>query len=78
MHENNPNAREALKTQIEQNSLVDIWRELHAEESTFTWHKFNENKQSRLDYFLVSASLRPFVVKADIIPGGASLNVVRS
>ena len=72
IHDNNPNAREALKAKIEQNNMFDIWRELHTDESTFTWHKFNENKQSRLDYFLVSASLRPFVVKADIIPGFCS------
>ena len=72
IHDNNPNAREALKAKIEQNNMFDIWRELHTDENTFTWHKFNENKQSRLDYFLVSASLRPFVVKADIIPGFCS------
>ena len=72
LHDNNPNAREALKAQIKQNNLIDIWRELHTEESTFTWHKFNENKQSRLDYFLVSASLRPYVEKAEIIPGFCS------
>ena len=69
---NNPHARDALKEQIELNSLIDIWRELHPDESTFTWHKFNENKQSRLDYFLVSASLLPFVVKADILAGFCS------
>ena len=72
IHENNPNAREALKNEIEQNNLIDIWRELHPDDKTFTWHKFNENKQSRLDYFLVSASLLPFVVNADIIPGFCS------
>ena len=69
---NNPNAREALKNQIDQNNLVDIWRESHPDENKFTWHKFNENKQSRLDYFLVSASLVPFVVKSDIVAGFCS------
>ena len=60
INENNPNAREALKNEIEQNNLVDIWRYLHPNDRLFTWRKFNENKQSRLDYFLVSASLLPF------------------
>ena len=69
---NNPNAREALKNQIDQNNLVDIWRVSHPAENKFTWHKFNENKQSRLDYFLVSASLVPFVVKSDIVAGFCS------
>ena len=69
---NNPNAREALKEQMELNGLIDIWRDLHPDDNTFTWHKFNENKHSRLDYFLVSSSLMPYVVKADIIAGFCS------
>ena len=72
MHVNNPNARIAIKEQIEQNNLIDIWRDTHPDENIFTWHKYNENKQSRLDYFLVSASLSPFIVKADIIAGFCS------
>ena len=72
LHTNNPMAMEALKDQIQQNNLVDIWRELHPQDKTFTWQKYNENKQSRLDFFLVSASLLPFVQKADIKPGFCS------
>ena len=72
LHANNPQAREALNEQIQQNNLVDIWRELNPDKKTFTWQKFNENKQSRLDYFLISASLLPFVVKADILPSFCS------
>ena len=65
-------AREALKDQIQQNNLIDIWRELHPQEKTFTWQKYNENKQSRLDFFLISASLLPFVQRAEIKPGFCS------
>ena len=71
-HINNPQAMQALKDQVEQNNLVDIWRELHPDEKKFTWQKFNENKQSRLDFFLISSSLLPFIQNAKIIPGFCS------
>ena len=56
-HVNNPPAMQALQNQIHQYILIDIWRELHPDERKYTWQKYNENKQSRLDYFLISASL---------------------
>ena len=72
MHINNPMAMEALKDQMQQNNLIDIWRELHPHDKIFTWQKYNENKQGRLDFFLISASLLPFVQKAEIKPGFCS------
>ena len=63
---NNPLAMQALKDQIQQYNLVDIWRELHPDSKQYTWRKYNENKQSRLDYFLISASLLPYVQSASI------------
>ena len=69
---NNPNAMQALKNQIQQFNLIDIWRELHPDKRTFTWQKYNENKQSRLDFFLISASLLPFVQSAGIFPSFCS------
>ena len=71
-HINNPLAMEALNEQIQQYNLVDIWRELNPDVKQFTWQKYNENKQSRLDYFLVLSSLLPFVHKAAIIPSYCS------
>ena len=68
-HVNNPQAAQALKNQIQNYNLKDIWRELHPDARIFTWQKYNENKQSRLDFFLISPSLLPFVQKAEIIPG---------
>ena len=53
-------------------NLVDIWRELHPDERIFTWHKYNENEMSRLDFFLVSSSLLPFIQKAKIVPSFCS------
>ena len=72
LHVNNPHAMQALQNQIQQYNLIDIWRELHPDERKYTWQKYNENKQSRLDYFLISASLLPFVQNASIIPGFCS------
>ena len=63
---------QALKDQIQQYNLVDIWRELHPDSKQYTWRKYNENKQSRLDYFLISASLLPFLQSANIIPSYCS------
>ena len=63
---------QALKDQIQQYNLIDIWRDLHPDKRIFTWQKFNENKQSRLDYFLISASLLPFVQSANISPSFCS------
>ena len=71
-HVNNPNAMQALKDQIQQYNLIDIWRELYPDKRTYTWQKYNENKQSRLDFFLISSSLIPFVQSAGIFPSFCS------
>ena len=72
LHVNNPQSVQALKNQIQNYNLVDIWRELHPDEKKYTWQKYNENKQSRLDFFLISSSLLPFVQKAEIVSGFCS------
>ena len=66
LHVNNPLARQELITQMQNYNLIDIWREMHSEERIFTWRKYNENKMSRLDFFLISSSLLPFIQKAEI------------
>ena len=65
-HVNNPLARQELINQMQNYNLVDIWRELHPDEKIYTWRKYNENKMSRLDFFLVSSSLLPFIQNAEI------------
>ncbi len=55
------------------NGFVDTFRYIHPDEpNKFTWwssrlNKRNENKGWRLDYFLVSDELCPFVVESDIL-----------
>ena len=69
---NNPQARQELIKQMGIFNLVDIWRELNPGVKKYSWRKYNENKQSRLDFFLVSSSLLPYVKNADIKPGFCS------
>ena len=45
---------------------------MHPDDRTYTWTKFNGKKQSRLDFFLVSSSLMPFVQTSSIVPGFCS------
>ena len=69
---NNPHARSEIKAQMENLHLVDIWRELHPTERKFTWQKYNETKCARLDYFLISSSLTPYVQSAEMLPSFCS------
>ena len=69
---NNPLARRSLKDKMEEFELLDVWRELNPLEQKFTWKKFRENKMARLDYFLVSSSLLPYIQDTDIFTGSFS------
>ena len=62
----NISARRAVLNEIENESLVDIWREQHPNLRRYTWKKRNPTKYSRLDYFLVSPELLPYVASSDI------------
>ena len=72
LHVNNPNAMRELNNQISTYNLIDIWRDLHPDDNTYTWQKYNEDKWARLDFFLISSSLLPFVERAEIVPGFCS------
>ena len=70
--ENNQQSRRAILDKMEQLNLVDIYRELYPDSKIYTWQKFNQNKFARLDYFLISSSLAPFVQNTSIIPSFCS------
>ena len=54
---NNEN-KEVLLTEMENLTLVDIWRQMHTSEKKFTWMRGrNKDEWSRIDFFLVSSSL---------------------
>ena len=54
---------------MEENSLVDIFRELHPESKRFTWRKKNPLKQARLDFFLVTNNLEYSISGANVETG---------
>ena len=51
--------------------MIDVWRELNPTLKTFSWvgKSTNPKKFARLDFFLTSNSLFPFIKNAKIEPG---------
>ena len=80
LHENNKNAKNEVKSKMEYFSLIDVWRELNPTLKTFTWtgKSTKPAKLARLDFFLVSNSLLPFIKNAKIEPGILSDHSVSS
>ena len=70
VRENNTRARDMLVKLMEANSWVDIFRERNGDKRRYTWRNTGDIiKQARLDYFLISRSLIPFVSDENILPG---------
>lgn len=65
-HNNNPRAQEAVEQMMSQLDLFDIWRELNPDCCRYTWRRTNPFQQSRLDFFLISDNIIPYVEDADI------------
>ena len=63
---NNPKAQEVILELKQSLDLVAIWRENNPNVKRFTLRGPN-SKQSRLDYFLISSDLEPFVKKQILI-----------
>ena len=53
---------------MDEYSLIDIYRELNPNSKKISWKQWGSQKFARLDYFLVSDSLLPYVTKCDILP----------
>ena len=62
----NPRARNVLIDKMNEMNLIDIFREIHPNMRKFTWKQWGSQKYGRLDYFLISNSLIPFVKSASI------------
>ena len=67
--ENNINAKKCLLSCMENLGLVDIYRFLNPNIKRYSWRQFGGIKRARLDFFLISATLLPFIENADILPG---------
>ena len=65
----NKNARQLVLDQICEFSLIDIWRAQHDDVRQYTWRTKNHDKQSRLDFFLVSKHLASCILESSIDPG---------
>ena len=65
---NNPFAKREIIKKMAEHNLIDIFRELHPDTKTFSWKQWGTNKFARLDFFLISDSLLPYVEKASILP----------
>ena len=67
--ENNINAKNKILACMENLGLIDIFRDLHPNTKRYSWRQFGGLKRARLDFFLISTTLLPFVEKTDILPG---------
>ena len=65
----NPRARRTVMEAIENENLVDIWREQHPNLRKYTWRRVKPAKYSRLDFFLISAELVCSIHASDIVWG---------
>ena len=64
----NPRARAQLLDKITDLGLVDVFREFRPHDKKYTWKQWGSHKYSRIDYFLTSNSLIPYVQNVDILP----------
>jgi exonuclease III len=69
LHSHKPDARNSVLSFMERESMCDIWRELNPEAKTFSWRKKNPIKFARLDFFLISSHLVPYITNTFIEPG---------
>ena len=69
MPETNDNSeyREHLKSFLEVNNFIDVWRTMHPYKKFFTWHR--GEKRSRLDYIFMSEHLLNRLQDVQILPG---------
>ena len=62
----NPRARKTLLEKISEFNLIDINRELNPDQRRYTWKQWGSHKFGRLDYFLLSNSLLPYIKNCTI------------
>ncbi|KAJ8049707.1 hypothetical protein HOLleu_02566 [Holothuria leucospilota] len=66
LHDNNPMARNAIVSLLNDHQLSDPYRVIHTNKKAYTWRKLNPFKQVRLDYFLTSNELLSVLDSVDI------------
>ena len=48
--------------------LIDVFRDFNPTSKLYSWKQWGTQKSARLDYFLVSTSMLPFIQKTQILP----------
>ena len=66
---NKPRSRKCISDFMLELELIDIFRHIFPEKRCYSWRRFNSLQQGRLDYFIVSESLLPFINGTDIVSG---------
>ena len=70
VRENNVNARNRFLRFMDENNLFDVFRNLNGNLKRYTWRvKRPVIKQARLDYFIASEALSPYIMQSSITPG---------
>ena len=70
LHVNNPRSRQTVLKFLDEDNFIDVWRVYYEQEKGFTWRRRNPvRKQARLDFFLVSEALFPYITDASITTG---------
>ena len=63
------NSLKEVQNIINSLDLINIWRIFNPGIKIFTWRRSKPEIDCRLDFFLMSNSLSPAIIKADILPG---------
>ena len=64
--QNNVKASEKVTDLMYSYDLFDVWRQMNPETRRYTWRRSTPHQQSRLDFFLISDILSPYVKDAGI------------
>ena len=68
-HINNPKSQETVLEIKDYLELSDVWREINPELLRYTWRRPHPFQQSRLDFFLTSENLLPYIKESEILIG---------
>ena len=66
---NNHNACETLKSIMSEHNMCDIFRELHPSDRRYSWFRLSKGKASRIDYSIISESLKNRVANTTYFQG---------
>ena len=54
-------ARRVILDALQNGTFIDPFRKIHKDKNEYTWSRFGGGQSARLDYFLTSSSIQPFL-----------------